>query len=99
MFFCKLMARIYQRITVYNDHSEGCVIAYCPRVSVLINPSIEIIETVGLRENYRYRNNDLKKTCEINGNDAFPNHNVYWESGDDKSTPKYLSKFLNEHKI
>jgi len=99
IFFCKLAARIYRRITVYHDHSEGFVIAYCPGISVLVNPSIEIIETVGLKKNYRYKNNDLRKVCEKNENKNFPNHNVYWESVKGVSLPEYLSKFLHEHKI
>ena len=56
VFFCKLITRIKQQITIVHDSDDGLVIAYCPRVSVIINPSIEIIQTVGLNENYRYRN-------------------------------------------
>ena len=98
VFFCKLITRIKQQITIVHDSDDGLVIAYCPRVSVLINPSIEIIQTVGLKENYRYRNDDLRKTCEANEDLVFPKHNVYW-TGDNKSIPKYLSEFLNKHRI
>ena len=96
--FCKLTTRVKQRIMVIHDSDDRSVIAYCPKISVLNDPSIEIIQTVGLKENYRYRNDDLKKTCEINEDLVFPNHNVYW-TGDNKSIPNYLSEFLNKHRV